>query len=54
MKSFRSWLEDLWRENCDERDQFRQPRYTIQEYFRRYRWWLKREYQYQRGVKRGS
>lgn len=54
MKPFRQWLEDLWRDNCDERAIFGQPPYTMQEYFRRYRWWLRREYQYQQGGRRGS
>jgi hypothetical protein len=47
MKSFRNWLEDLWRENCDEHDSWSQPRYTLEEYFSRYKWWLRREYRFQ-------
>jgi hypothetical protein len=54
MKQFRAWLEELWRENCDEHDAYHEPRYTIQEYFSRYKYWLKREYRHQQGVKRGS
>lgn len=54
MKPFREWLQDLWLENCEEKDSYREPRLTLQEYFRRYRWWLRREYRYQRGVQRGS
>jgi hypothetical protein len=54
MKPFRKWLEELWRQNCEEHDAYSEPRYTMQEYFQRYRWWLKREYQYQKGVRRGS
>jgi len=47
-KPFRAWLAELWRENCDEHDGWGQPRYTLAEYFGRYKWWLRREYQYQR------
>jgi hypothetical protein len=54
IKPFRSWLADLWRANCDEHDGWGQPRMTMPEYFTKYKWWLKREYQYQKGVKRGS
>ena len=54
IKPFREWLVDLWRANCDEHDGWGQPRMTMNEYFKQYRWWLKREYQYQKGVRRGS
>lgn len=54
MKPFREWLQDLWRENCDEHDVYHEPRYTMQEYFQRYRWWLRREYRHQQGENRGS
>jgi hypothetical protein len=53
-QSFRQWLTELWRENCDELDGYRQPRHTFEEYFTRYKWWLKREYQYQRTARRLS
>jgi hypothetical protein len=53
-QSFRQWLNELWRENCDELDGYRQPRHTFEEYFTRYKWWLKREYQYQRNARRLS
>ena len=53
-QSFRQWLVELWRENCDELDGYGQPRHTFKEYFVRYKWWLKREYQYQRNARRLS
>ena len=53
-QSFRNWLAELWRENCEELDGYGQPRYTLAEYFGRYKWWLRREYQYQRGARRLS
>ena len=53
-KTFRTWLADVWRDNCEENDGWGQPRMTMPEYFAKYKWWLKREYQYQKGVRRGS
>jgi len=45
--NFRTWLEELWRDNCDENDGWGQPRLTLQEYFGKYKWWLRREYRFQ-------
>ena len=45
---FRNWLHNLWVENCEEHYQDNVPPYTQQEYFEKYKWWLKREYKYQR------
>jgi hypothetical protein len=45
---FRRWLHELWLRNCDEHDQYNQPRFTQAEYFQQYKYWLKREFQYQR------
>jgi hypothetical protein len=53
-QSFREWLAELWRQNCDEHDGWGEPRWTLQEYFARYKWWLKREYRYQRNTRRPS
>ena len=44
---FRVWLEQLWLDNCDERDQFHETRYTRSEYFQRFKYFLKREYRSQ-------
>jgi hypothetical protein len=46
-KPFRQWLNDLWRDNCDEHDGWGQLRMTMKEYFHKYKYWLKREYRYQ-------
>ena len=46
--NFRTWLHELWLQNCDERDEVHQPGFTQAEYFQQYKWWLKREYKYQR------
>ena len=45
--SFRVWVQRLWLENRDEYDSFNQKGYSLEEYFNRYKYWLKREYQYQ-------
>ncbi len=46
MKSFRAWLEEVWRQNCDEHDAWGEPRLSMSQYFQMYKWWLKREYKY--------
>ena len=45
---FRRWLHELWLRNCDERVIYQQPTCTQQEYFREYKYWLKREYRHQK------
>jgi len=45
---FRSWVHQLWVENCDEHFAHAEPRLDVTEYFQRYKFWLKREYQHQR------
>jgi len=49
MKSspFRAWLQNLYMANSDEHDEFHEPKLALEEYFRRYKWWLKREYKFQ-------
>jgi len=43
---FRVWLNAKWIEYTDERNEFRLPQEfsSPAEYFRHYRWWLKRQY----------
>ena len=46
--SFRLWLQEKWFEHCDELAGYGQAiNYTSQEYFNKYKYWLKREYQHQ-------
>lgn len=47
---FRGWVHNLWVENCEEHSQAGLPNYREQEYFRKYRWWLKREYKHQQQI----
>lgn len=45
---FRKWVEEIWRENQEERIVWHDTPESLEVYFQRYRWWLKREYRYQR------
>ena len=49
---FRHWVRNVWLENTEEHLQFNELPYTMQEYWNKYKWWLKREYQYQ--LKKGQ
>ena len=44
---FRAWVRNLWLENTEEHLMYQELPYTMQEYWTKYKWWLKREYQYQ-------
>ena len=54
--SFRQWLQQQRYAHCLEIEEWtgRLPEYPMSVYFQRYRWWLKREYHHQQGVKRGA
>jgi hypothetical protein len=48
MIEFRNWVHNLWVDNCEERMLYCDgDRLTEQEYFQRFKWWLRREYQHQ-------
>lgn len=44
---FRHWLREIWYENCQEHQEHGELPYTLQEYWNRYKYWLKREFRYQ-------
>jgi hypothetical protein len=46
MKTFRAWCYEKWLEHCDEVEAWTKHSvgYLSQEYFNKYKWWLKREY----------
>jgi hypothetical protein len=46
-KSFRNWLHELWLQNCDEHRDYNELPLTQEEYFKRYKYWLRREYRFQ-------
>lgn len=42
---FRYWLHEIWLEYCQEREDYRDfPILNEAEYFRAYKYWLKRQY----------
>lgn len=47
--NFRFWCREKWYEHLDELQLhgYTSVPYSQQEYFNRYKWWLKREYQSQ-------
>ena len=47
-KSFRLWVQQVWYENCEEHLTYGEDPYKLQEYWNKYKWWLKREYRHQR------
>ena len=50
--NFRSWCREKWYEHIDELISYGlEPQFTAQEYFNRYKFWLKREFKHQQGVK---
>ena len=49
MNSFRQWLISQWLDHIDEVIFWtgKVPQYTAQDYFAKYKWWLRREFRYQ-------
>jgi hypothetical protein len=49
MMSFRYWCSQKWFDHCEEVESFtgRNPNYDSKEYFRMYKWWLRREYRHE-------
>jgi hypothetical protein len=47
---FKFWLKQKWFEHLDELESWGQPRpkYDPSSYFQMYKWWLKREYRFQK------
>lgn len=52
--SFRYWVQNIYIDNCEEHDLYRTERLKLTEYFNKYKWWLKREYQFQRRKTNGT
>lgn len=49
MSDFRLWLLRMWWEHTEELIAYNQPiNYSSADYFRKYKYWLKREYQFQK------
>lgn len=48
MTNFRNWVHNLWLDNCEERSiYFSGERLSHQEYFQKFKWWLRKEYRQQ-------
>lgn len=48
MTPFRMWVQNIYIQNCEEHLIYNEDRYTMQQYWTKYKWWLKREYCYQK------
>ena len=49
-KPFRLWLQEKWYDHVDECNLWKTtPCGNVKEYFNKYKWWLKREYLFQKG-----
>lgn len=51
MMTFRMWCANMWTEHCDEHYAWTgyRPSYLSEEYFQKYKWWLRREYRSRKG-----
>ena len=45
--AFRMWVTELWFQNKEERLLHSEASIKMEEYFQRYKYWLKREYKHQ-------
>lgn len=47
--NFRAWCQEMWYQHVEESLAWEgfETTATPQEYFAKYKWWLKREYKYQ-------
>jgi hypothetical protein len=53
ISKFKSWVHNLWVDNCEERLLYcYDDRLTEQEYFRRFKWWLRREYRHKQKIEK--
>lgn len=48
VSAFRHWVNELWMDNCEEHLTYGEDPYTMKQYWERYKYWLKREYKFQR------
>ena len=53
--TFRHWLSEMWLNHKDEYYEMGQPvpEVDLAQYFRNYKYWLKREYRHQQGSTNG-
>lgn len=43
---FRTWVNNVWIENCEECQEWKETPPTLKTYWNKYKWWLKREFKY--------
>ena len=50
--TFRHWIQEMWMQHKDEYMELGMsiPESDAQEYFRKYKYWLKREYKHQKSL----
>jgi len=46
--AFRIWVQEIYFQNKDERLLHHESELRLEEYWRMYKWWLKREYVHQK------
>ena len=49
--TFRLWLQERWYQHLQELEEWGQTApagYTVKQYLAKYRWWLRREYRFQK------
>lgn len=52
---FRNWLSIIWQEYSSEHESYNDyPILSMQDYFKTYKYWLKREFLYQKSKKRAD
>lgn len=42
--AFRRWVREIWEDNCLEHEAYGEPQFTVQEYWAKYKYWLKDKY----------
>lgn len=47
---FRMWVQEIWYQNRSEHEEYGELPYSLKEYWDQYKYWLKREYRYQRRI----
>lgn len=47
VSNFRIWVEMIWRENREERLVWHEDKQSLDQYFKKYKWWLRREFRHQ-------
>jgi hypothetical protein len=44
VSEFRSWVYNIWMENCEERSTVNEDPVTMEQYWNTYKYWLKQQY----------